>query len=60
MNSEDFGKVFRTMEQPKQVVRPTIEDSGDLSPILIGDYIVLQDLNVQCPGFVSGDPAFQR
>ena len=36
------------------------QESGDLSPILIGDYIVLQDLTVQSPGFVSGDAALER
>lgn len=40
--------------------RPIEEDSGDLSPILVGDYIVLQDLTLESPGFVSGDAAFQR
>jgi len=38
----------------------TTEDTSELAPVLIGDYIVLQDLNIENPGFVTGDPAFQR
>jgi hypothetical protein len=50
------------LSTPTIAHRPLATDSmtADLSPVLIGDYIVLQDINIESPGFVTGDSALGR
>jgi hypothetical protein len=37
-----------------------VEEVGELTPVMTGDYLVLQDLGTLSPGFVTGDAAFRR
>jgi hypothetical protein len=44
----------------KSQARMNAVEPGELAPVLIGDYLVLQDLGSSAAGFVTGDPAFRR